>query len=80
MAISNRSTQPIRLKPGQVINEAIVADEDQEVWTPAPAPAVKKLNPQERREQLWKELKLEQKEVLKSNPQLMEKVKELVAD
>ena len=43
LAISNRSTQPIRLKPSQVINEAIVADEeDQEVWTPPPAPAVKK--------------------------------------
>ena len=80
LAISNRSTQPIRLRPGQVIMEAELAgEEDEEVWTPPPAPAVKKLNPQERKEQLWKELKLEQKEVLTSNPKLMKEVKELVA-
>ena len=81
LAISNRSTQAIRLKPGQIIAEAeITNEEDLDVWTPPKPPEGRKLNPQERKEQLWKELKLEEKEVLIKKPQLMQQVKDLIGE
>ena len=78
LAISNRSTQAIRLKPGQIIAE-ITNEEDLYVWTPPKPPEARKLNPQERKEQLWKELKLEE-EVLIKKPQLMPQVKDLIGE
>ena len=50
------------------------------MWTPPKPPEGRKLNPQERKEQLWKELKLEEKEVLIKKPQLMQQVKDLIGE
>ena len=81
LAVSNRSTEPVRVRPGQIVAEAEMSNEgDPDVWTPPRPPEPRELSPRERKEKLWKQLKLEEKEVLVKKPKLMAQVKQLIGD
>ena len=69
----NRTSTPIRIKPGQVLalGEVIlkIKPEDQDKWEPSnPEPDGPVQNKEDRIQTLYKELKLDEKELLIEDP------------
>ena len=94
LTVVNRTSSPIRIVPGQVLalGESIPKEkgedpapeeelEDPDKWEPKvheqKGPVLGK---EARIQALWKELKLDEKEILIEDPTLMEEVKELIAE
>ena len=85
LTVVNRTTAPIRIRPGQVLalGQAIpeIEPEDQDKWEPKnPEPDGPVQSKGDRVKTLYKELKLEEKELLIEDPKLMKEVKDLIAE